>query len=149
MNCIRQAHEQDISRIAEILIFTKRMNYRSIFHDDAVSFGKMQVLPLADSILKEEGSLQKYWVYDDGFVKGLIRLDGRRVTELYVDSFFEGQGIGSKLIEFAVQKKGASFLWVLEKNTRGIAFYKRHGFAITGERKLEEGTAEYIVKMVR
>lgn len=34
MDHIRKAVVQDASRIAEILIFTKRMNYRKIFHND-------------------------------------------------------------------------------------------------------------------
>ena len=45
---IRKATIEDISRIAEILVFVKRMNYRSIFHDDSVSFGEIQVLPVAE-----------------------------------------------------------------------------------------------------
>ena len=45
---IRKATINDISRIAEILVFVKRMNYRSIFNDDSVSFGEIQVLPVAE-----------------------------------------------------------------------------------------------------
>ena len=37
----------------------------------------------------------------------------------------------------------------LEKNTRAIAFYNRHGFIQTGGRKFEEGTTEYIVELKR
>jgi putative acetyltransferase len=43
---IRKAVSQDLSRIAEILVFVKRMNYRRTFQDDAVSFGVLQVLPV-------------------------------------------------------------------------------------------------------
>ena len=53
---IRKATIQDASRIAEILVFTKRVNYRSIFHDDKVSFGEMQVYPLAKQYLDEPGT---------------------------------------------------------------------------------------------
>ena len=45
--------------------------------------------------------LEHIWVYDDGFVKGLIHIEGKQIRELYVDSFFENQGIGAELIEFA------------------------------------------------
>jgi len=31
---IRKAEEKDVSRIAEILVFDKRVHYRSIFHND-------------------------------------------------------------------------------------------------------------------
>ena len=41
------------------------------------------------------------------------------------------------------------YLWVLEKNKRAIDFYTVHGFMITGEKQLEEGTTEYIIKMER
>lgn len=47
MSKIRKSTIEDAARIAEILIFTKRMNYRSIYRDDKVSFGEMQVYPLA------------------------------------------------------------------------------------------------------
>ena len=45
---IRKATIEDISRIAEILVFVKRMNYRVIFRNDAVSFGEIQVIPVAE-----------------------------------------------------------------------------------------------------
>lgn len=41
---LRKAGNMDISRIAEILIFTKRTTYRPIFKNDNVSFNEMQVL---------------------------------------------------------------------------------------------------------
>ncbi|AGT43810.1 hypothetical protein TPE_1315 [Treponema pedis str. T A4] len=36
-----------------------------------------------------------------------------------------------------------------KKNTKAVSFYKRHGFNLTGEKKLEEGTPEYLLRMVR
>ena len=92
--------------------------------------------------------LRNIWVYEgEGIVKGLIHIEGKEVYELYVDYFFQGKGIGSELIEFAKREHGVSFLWTLEKNQDAIAFYEAHGFKRTGERQLEEGTPEYIVKM--
>ena len=44
---IRKAEKKDISRIAEILVFDKRMNYRSIFKNDDYSFHVLQVLDVA------------------------------------------------------------------------------------------------------
>ena len=145
---IRQATIEDPSRIAEISVFTKRMNYRSIFHNDKVSFGEMQVYPLADSYIHDPQQLQGIWVFDDEFVKGFINFDGKQIAELYVDSFFENQGIGSRLLSLAVTK-GCNALWVLEKNKDAQRFYSKHGFVKTGERKLEEGTSEYIIEMKR
>jgi putative acetyltransferase len=44
---IRKAVSHDVSRIAEILVFVKRIKYRPIFQDDDYSFGELQVLPVA------------------------------------------------------------------------------------------------------
>lgn len=149
MEPIREAEERDVSRIAEILVFTKRMNYRSIFHNDLYSFGELQVLPVAREYLDHPDKLKSVWVYDDGFVKGLIHVEGREVVELYVDSFFAGQGVGGKLLTFAVHCFDVQYLWALEKNVRARAFYQRHGFCHRGAWKYEEGTPERLLKLER
>lgn len=144
---IRHATSDDASRIAEILIFTKRVNYRQIFQNDRVSFGEMQVYSLAKDYIDNPDKLKNIWVYDDEFVKGMIHIDGTQIVELYVDSLFENQGIGSRLIEFATERMNCDYLWVLEKNVKAVHFYEIHGFSCTGERQLEEGTTEFIIKM--
>lgn len=125
------------------------MNYRKIFKNDSVSFGEMQVYPLAKRYIDNSDELDRIWVYDDEFVKGMIHIEGKQIVELYVDTFFENQGIGSRLIKYAIEKQDCDYLWVLEKNVKAINFYQRHGFVITEERKYEEGTTEYVVKMKR
>ena len=146
---IRKATQKDISRIAEILVFTKRLNYRSIFHNDQYSFGEMQVLSVAQEYLDNPNTLNDIWVYYDEFVRGLIHIEGKEVKKLYVDSFFESEGIGGKLIEFAIQNFDVRYLWVLEKNERAVSFYEKHGFHYKNEWQYEEGTTEHLLKMER
>ena len=143
---IRQATPADLSRIAEILVFDKRINFRPIFRDDDYSFNALQVLKVAKDCAKPE-ILNHIYVYDDGIVKGLIHIEGTEIKELYVDHFFQSQGIGARLIEFAKETHYADHLWAIEKNTRAIAFYEAHGFQLTGEKAFEEGTTEYLVRM--
>ncbi|WP_026498183.1 GNAT family N-acetyltransferase [Butyrivibrio sp. WCD2001] len=145
---IRKAELRDLSRIAEILVFTKRIKYRSIFHNDDYSFNELQVVRVADEFRAPE-LLDKVWVYDDGIVKGMIHLEGKEIVELYVDYFFWGQGIGSKLLEFAEEKFDVKFVWTLEKNVDAVRFYETHGFKLNGKRQPEEGTPEYIVMLER
>lgn len=145
---IRKASVQDLSRIAEILVFVKRIQFRPIFQNDDYSFGELQVIPVAQRYSAPE-ILNHIWVYDDGIVKGLIHIEGKEICELYVDCFFQSQGIGAKLIDYAVKEYQAEFLWAIEKNTNAIRFYEAHGFHLTGEKKLEEGTTEYLVKLER
>ena len=145
---IRKAEPKDISRIAEILVFTKRMKYRAIFHNDDYSFNELQVVKVANEF-KDSELLGKVWVYDDGIVKGMMHLEGKEISELYVDYFFWNQGIGAQLIEFAKEKYDSRFQWTLEKNKEAIQFYNTHGFNLNGKRQLEEGTPEYIVMLER
>ena len=145
---IRKAEPKDLSRIAEILVFTKRIKYRSIFHNDEYSFNELQVVKVANEF-KDPELLNKVWVYDDGIVKGMIHLEGKEIAELYVDYFFWKEGIGSKLVEFAKEKIDVQFVWTLEKNEDAIHFYEAHGFKLNGKRQPEEGTSEYIVMLVR
>lgn len=147
MEYIRRSTAADASRLAEILVFTKRMNYRPIFHNDKVSFGELQVFPLAQKYISDPDSLKNIWVYDDEFVKGMIHIENDWIQELYVDTFFQHAGIGAKLIEFAIQDFHVKYLWVLEKNRGAVKFYQSHGFCLTEERKLQEGTTEFLVKM--
>ncbi len=141
---IRKAVFQDLSRIAEILVFVKRMNYRPIFKNDSYSFGELQVLSVAEAYALPD-IFNHIWVYDDGIVKGMIRIEGKEIRELYVDSFFQNQGVGAELIEFAQKEFSVDFLWALEKNTDAIRFYERHGFHRTETKRLEEGTTEYLI----
>ncbi|MBQ6493424.1 MAG: GNAT family N-acetyltransferase [Erysipelotrichaceae bacterium] len=145
-NNIRKAQEKDLSRIAEITVFVKRIQYRPIFQDDNYSFNKMQVITEAEKYAEQ---LDDIWVYDDGIVKGMIHIEDKEIVELYVDHFFQDQYIGSKLIEFAKERFNVEFLWAMEKNINAIRFYRKHGFEPGSERKLVEDTAEYVVKMVR
>ena len=147
MKQIRRAAPKDASRLAEILIFAKRVAYRPIFQNDAVSFGQMQVLPLANEYLGSPEKLENIWVYDDEFVKGMVHIQGAQIKELYVEYFFQHQGIGAQLLSFAVHECGARFLWVLEKNKAAIQFYQAQGFAFSGQRMIEAGTSEFLQRM--
>ena len=147
MPYIRRAGKADASRIAEIIVFNNRVNYFPIFRDEGFSFGTVQVLPLADEYANDPDRLSRTWVYDDGVVKGLVTVWGEEIEKLYVEPAFQSQGLGAQLLEHAVSNLGVRWLWVLEKNVRALRFYARHGFAPTGERKLEEGTPEYLLKL--
>lgn len=143
---IRPAAEADLGRIAEIEIFNYRLNFYPIFRDDEFYFRDLQVSTRSASLGR---FLDELWVYDDGAVKGFIRVHGDELCKLFVEPVLQSQGIGAALLAHAVDALGVRHLWALEKNTRAIAFYQRHGFRLTEQRRLEEGTTEYLVRMER
>ena len=94
-------------------------------------------------------SYYHFYVYDDGVIKGIMEIDGHELVTLYVDSFFQNEGIGSQLVKYAIEYHQIQYLWALEKNVNAIRFYKRHGFFVSDEKKFEEDTIEYLVKLKR
>ena len=149
MKYIRAAAAEDAGRIAEIEIFNYRLYFYPIFQSDEFYFDELQVLPAAEALRKDGQALSNTYVYDDGVVKGFIRVKGDEVEKLFVEPALQGHRIGEKLLEFAVEEHGAAWLWALEKNTRAIRFYERHGFRRTDIKKTEEDTTEYLVRMER
>ena len=137
MEKIRQASAADASRIAELIVINYRMNFYPFFRNDPFYFGELNVLDAAAEYAEGSRALAETYVYDDGAVKGMIRISGREILKLYVEPQFQSGGIGGELLEFAVEK-GCDELWALEYNTRGIAFYRRHGFEPTGEKMIED-----------
>lgn len=141
---IRPAKREDLARIAEIWVTNYRLNFYPIFQDEGFYFGELQV-PGAMEMFAEQ--LPELFVYDDGVVKGFSRIQGKEIVHLFVEPALQGRGIGERLLAFAVKEKGAKWLWALEKNAGAIRFYVRHGFRKTGEKKLEEDTDEYLLKL--
>ena len=139
---IRKANLNDLSRIAEIQVFNYRLYFYPIFQSDEYYFNELRV----PSLMQEyESSLDSLYVYDDGVVKGFIKIEGTYIARLFVEPVLQNASIGSRLLEYAMKEHNADHLWALEKNSRAIRFYEKHGFTVTGEIKPEEGTSEYLV----
>ena len=142
---IRKATKDDCVRIAEIEVFNYRLNFYPIFRDDEFYFDELQVSNRMEAF---KTVFENIWVYDDGVVKGFIQVDSQEIKKLFVEPVLQGNSIGSELLLFAVEACNANHLWALEKNLRAIHFYERHGFCVTDEKKLEEDTTEYLVKLI-
>ena len=160
-NFIRKATKNDASRIAEIFIFSKRCAFRNLFQNDFTAFNEMQVLDLALYYRDTEHVLDDVYVYDDGIVKGVMTLDpsedqnsSRYLKELYIEPFFQKQGIGSALLNYFLDKAKEDdmtsvFLWVMEKNVNARSFYEHFNFKCVNERKIIEGTPCYLIKYTK
>ena len=147
--CIRKVQTSDVGRLAEIIVFNNRVNFYPIFQDIQYSFGEYNVFSVADQFIKDEEFMNHCFVYEDEVIKGFVYVVGSEIKKLYVDVCLQGMNIGSKLLEFAINECGANTLWALEKNEKAIRFYTRHGFVVTNEKILEEGTSEYLVRLVK
>ena len=152
---IRKAQAEDLGRIAEIEVFNYRLNFFPIFKSEWFYFVELTVENVAK---RYENMLDDIWVYEDAAVQGFMMKKDDEIVKLFVEPALQNNGVGAKLLDFAKQQggkflwalakqQGGKFLWALEKNTGAIRFYQRHGFKLTGEKKFEEDTIEYLVKM--
>jgi diamine N-acetyltransferase len=67
-----------------------------------------------------------------------------QLKRIYVDTIWQGSGLGSLLVEEARRegrRRGRQRLWltVWERNPRALAFYEREGFRVSGQTKFELG----------
>jgi putative acetyltransferase len=99
-------------------------------HDFLPESDIKQLLPLVEQGLKEVPKLAV--VRDEaGAELGFIGLDddgGKKIAMLFIDPARRGQGLGRRLVEFAVRRMGATLVDVNEQNTQGVGFYHRLGF---------------------
>jgi len=121
-----------------MIVTNYRINFYPFFRNDEFYFGELNVLDTAKDYGEGTPGLAATCVYDDGVVKGMIRTDGDEIVKLYVEPQFQNSGVGAALLGYAVKELGCTWLWALEYNTRGISFYRSHGFELTGEKMTED-----------
>ncbi len=146
---IRAAGKDDAARLAEIEIFNYRLNFYPIFRNDAYFFSELNVPAVAEEYRNEPERIARTAVYDDGVVKGFVRVNGDEIEKLFVEPVFHGQGIGGALLAYAVETLGGKRLLVLEKNKGAIRLYERYGFHLTEQKQRVDDTPEFLVWMER
>ena len=63
------------------------------FHEEAYSFGEMQVVPMIDQYFKKEEILNRIYVYDDGIIRDFTEINGTEICKLYVDPCLQNNGV--------------------------------------------------------
>ena len=74
----------------------------------------------------------------EGQVAGFIGVEHDRVEALFVHPSWRGQGLGRRLMTYAVTTLGATLVDVNEQNPQAVGFYMRVGFEVIG-RSAQDG----------
>jgi ribosomal protein S18 acetylase RimI-like enzyme len=84
--------------------------------------------------------------FDADVMAGFIALTDRHIDQLYVDPSFQRAGIGSALLDRALESSpGQVTLHVFEENAPARAFYEKRGFAGRGRwLNTEEGAIDLL-----
>ena len=87
-----------------------------------------------------------YVYLEDNFILGFIGLNDNHIEGIFVNSNYQGKGIGTDLLNKAKEIKQQLTLNVYKKNSKAIKFYQKNAFKITEENIDEENDeVEYIM----
>jgi len=173
---VRQAQLSDAERICEIIIYGWRTAYIDFLGEEAL-YKDMSVVKRYKTLYTTLESDHGFYVYEEnGIVKGFMRLEqcmeqdegkvegaaidveesvqAMELVAIYVEPYFKGRGIGSKLIQeaekiAAKQSQAEMRLWVLENNHLSRKFYEKNGYAVTGHVKWLEKFGQNEVRYVK
>lgn len=71
---------------------------------------------------------QVFCLTKENLVLGFIGVADKKVEMLFLDPKYFGQGLGLKLLNFAVKELNADKLDVNEQNKKALKFYQKFGF---------------------
>lgn len=138
---IRKLKNTDIDKLMDIWLESTVRAHSFIsreYWESNYKVVKDVYIPMADTFVYEE----------DGEIKGFISIiNNEFIGALFVDVKFQGMGIGSKLIDYSVEKYKKLTLAVYKENQKSVEFYTRKGFKIIEEGLNEDsGYTEYIME---
>ena len=71
------------------------------------------------------------------------------ISDFYVDKFFQGEGIGTYVMNEFIKMGKPIYFWVLDKNMPAREFYEKLGFKLTGVKQEFEDSGFYILQYAR
>jgi putative acetyltransferase len=81
---------------------------------------------------------ETYVAIENDDILGFISMRKNNLAALFVNTTSQGQGIGTKLLDYIKKRRKTIQLTVYKKNFRAIKFYQNQGFSIINERKDEK-----------
>ena len=140
LNC-RQAEQKDAFSISELLQVVFAETYGHVLEDDVLEAHLNTYL--SEVAIKDDIASSSYYVVEglEGYL-GVLKLvfddeHKAEIAKLYVRGAVRSQGVGSQLMDAALQwstKNKAKTLWlnVWQENKKAIQFYEKHNFKQVG-----------------
>lgn len=80
---------------------------------------------------------------EDGILVGFMGIAGEYLEMLFIHNDYRGEGIGKKLIMYAIDNLKVTKVDVNEQNTQAVDFYKYIGFQILKRSELDGQGKDY------
>jgi putative acetyltransferase len=141
MCIVRKLKKEELDKVMEIWKLSTIKAHKFIdkkYWENNYDVVKNVYIPAADT-----------FVYDDGQeIIGFISIiNNEFIGALFIDIDYQGLGIGSKLIDYVINKYKKLELAVYKENQDAVEFYKKKGFKVIKEQQNEDsGFIEYIME---
>lgn len=130
-NGVSWVHSEDFPQVVEVWEASVRATHLFLTESD-IQFFK----PLVGDALpcvKELACVRDR----ENQVVGFVGVVDKKVEMLFIHPTWRGQGIGRRLLEYAVKTLGATGVDVNEQNEQAVGFYLRMGFEVEGRSELD------------
>jgi putative acetyltransferase len=127
---IDQASEADFDTLLAVWEASVRATHDFISEDNIQFFKPLvrnEALPSLDLRCVRDGHLPV----------GFVGVSNGKVEMLFIHPDYFGQGIGKRLLEYAVAHMNATGLDVNEQNPNAVSFYKKMGCVVVGRSELD------------
>lgn len=140
MSIIRKLKNEEIDKVMEIWKVSTIKAHDFIdqkYWENNYDVVKNVYIPMADT-----------FVYEDEAIRGFISIiNDEFIGALFIDTDYQGLGIGSKLIDYVSNKYKKLQLAVYKDNECAVRFYEKKGFKVILEQANEDsGFSEYIME---
>ena len=128
---IRPIQPTDLPKVEE-LIRSTILEVNSKDQSPAITAFTLKIDPFRP---RDTGDERDYFVAEDGEIRGVLGLKDNELKTFFVDSKFQGQGIGTELIQYVealIIKRGYSQSKVFSSIT-AKSFYEKHGYTVVQE----------------
>ena len=91
------------------------------------------------------------WVAEQSGIIGFVEIEGYELSKLFIAGARSGQGIGTRLLEVALDAiaTGGARQAYLEATLSAVTFYERHGFHVTGSGYFSRGNSSVRIEIVK
>lgn len=118
---MKQINSTEYEKMLQVWESSVRATHNFLTEKDIES-----LIPLVEIGLKEVEHI--VCIKDNDSIKAFIGIDKDKVEMLFIEDKYRGNGIGKKLITYAIDKYNVKYVDVNEQNKKAVGFYIHLGF---------------------